>query len=40
MCYNGGYDHEGNYDCDMHVELVGILNNNMELEKFNLNIVE
>jgi hypothetical protein len=38
--YDGGFDHEGNYDCDMHVEITGYLNDIMELTKFNLNIVQ
>jgi hypothetical protein len=38
--YDGGFDHEGIYDCDMHVEIIGYLKENMELEKFNLNIVQ
>jgi len=38
--YDGGFDHEGIYDCDMHVEITGFLKGNMELEKFNLNIVQ
>lgn len=38
--YNGGFDHEGVYDCDMHVEIVGFLDGDMVLNKFNLNIVQ
>ena len=38
--YDGGFDHEGIYDCDMHVEITGYLNDIMELEEFNLNIVQ
>ena len=36
--YDGAYDHEGIYDCDMHVEIVGYLDDDMVLNKFNLNI--
>jgi len=38
--YDGGFDHEGIYDCDMHVEITGYLNDIMELVKFNLNILQ
>lgn len=38
--YDGGFDREGIYDCDMHVEITGFLDGDMVLNKFNLNIVQ
>lgn len=37
--YDFSYDHDGGYDSEMYVNVVGYLNHNMELVKFETNVL-
>jgi hypothetical protein len=34
LTYESSYDHEGNYDCEMYVDIIGYLDKNFKIKKF------